>query len=308
MPMSARSSNRNGTKVIWIGIHTSEGTSYGARGLRDATWWEGSSHAVSDDKELLDHNSGCVHPDRAAWTLRSGNPRSVNIEQVSYAKWSRSEWLNNHMPMLRHTARWVADMSKRFNIPITYVGTRGVQNRSSGVIQHNDYTVGTGDGTHWDCGPNYPIDVVIDLAREFAGEKPPPPPPPVPVKEDDFMPYREWPKADKDALLEDVKKWSIANLEVKIHGSGADGKGFDTEPLQSAVYRLSRMEATLGAQQSLLKTLLAEEDVDVKQLAADLAPLISADVSAQLGENTTLSAEELTAATEEGVRNALRSL
>ncbi len=187
MPMSARSSSRNGATVRWIGLHTSEGTSYGARGLRDATWWEGSSHAICDDEELLDHHSGCVHPDRYAWTLRSGNPKSVNIEQVAFAKWSRDEWLNNHMPMLRNTARWVADMHARFpNIPIIYIGTQGVRDNAFGVIQHNDYTQGTGDGTHWDCGPGYPIDVVIDLARDIANPVPLPTPVP-PTEEDDPM-------------------------------------------------------------------------------------------------------------------------
>ncbi len=193
MPMSARSSSRNGATVRWIGIHTSEGTSYGARGLRDATWWEGSSHAISDDKELLDHNSGCVHPDRYAWTLRNGNPKSVNIEQVAYAKWSRDEWLNNHMPMLRNTARWIADMAARFNIPITYIGTQGVRDNAFGVIQHNDYSVGTGDGTHWDCGLGWPVDVVIDLAREFANPSPVPVPVPTRRKASTMFLYRRNP-------------------------------------------------------------------------------------------------------------------
>lgn len=176
MPMSSRRSSRYGTKCVWIVLHTSEGTSHGARGLRDATWWEGSSHAISDDKELLDHRSGCVDPAYGAWTLRNGNPCSVNIEQVAYAKWSRSDWLDNHMPMLRFTAQWIADMAQRFDIPITYIGTQGVRDKRAGVIQHNDYTQGAGDGSHWDCGPGYPIDVVIDLARDYANPKPAPTP------------------------------------------------------------------------------------------------------------------------------------
>lgn len=166
-PMSQRSQDRRGTRVIWIALHTSEGTSYDAAGLRDAAWWVGSSHAISDTTTLLDHRHGCVHPDRASWTLRDGNNRSVNIEQVGMAEWSRDTWLTRRS-QLELTARWIADMSKRFDIPITYVGIDGVRDRRPGVIQHNDYTVGAADGDHWDCGPGYPIAVVIELAREIA--------------------------------------------------------------------------------------------------------------------------------------------
>ncbi len=164
MGITDRSSSRNGARVIWIALHTSEGGGT-ARQLRDADWWVGSSHAICDNTELLTPAEGCVPYERGSWTLRNGNARSVNIEQIGYAKWTRDYWLTERMPQLRHTARWVADLAARFRIPLTYIGTQGVRDGRPGVIQHNDYSQGTGDGTHWDCGPGYPVDVVIDMAR-----------------------------------------------------------------------------------------------------------------------------------------------
>jgi hypothetical protein len=35
------------------------------------------------------------------------------------------------------------------------------------VCQHND--LGAGGGGHWDCGPSFPIDYVLDLARGGSG-------------------------------------------------------------------------------------------------------------------------------------------
>lgn len=164
MTVASRSESRDGTAVIWLAVHTTEGGGT-ARDLLNAPWWQGSSHAICDNAELLTPADGCVPYDRASWTLRNGNKRSENIEQIGYASWSREYWLANRMPQLRHTARWLRDRAAARGIPLDYIGIDGVRAGRAGVIQHNDYSKGTGDGTHWDCGPGYPIDVVMDMAR-----------------------------------------------------------------------------------------------------------------------------------------------
>ncbi len=164
MSVASRSSSRNGAAVIWIGLHTTEGGGT-ARDLLNADWWTGSSHAIVDNTTLLTPADGCVPYDRGAWTLRNGNAKSENIEQVGYASWSRDYWLANRMPQLRLAASWVHERSIARGIPLEYIGIAGVQQNRRGIIQHNDYSKGTGDGTHWDCGPGYPTDVVMNLAR-----------------------------------------------------------------------------------------------------------------------------------------------
>ncbi len=113
------------------------------------------------------------------------------------------------------------------------------------------------------------------------------------------MPYREWPKADKDAMLVDIKRWAVSNVPVKTWG------GKEEEPLTTSLWRLGRIEATLGAQQSLLKALLADSKVDVDALATALAPLLVGSMDL---EQSKLTTEELTAATEAGVRQAFSNL
>lgn len=202
--MALRRESRDGTPVIWLCLHTSEGGGT-ARELRDADWWEGSSHAISDMRELLTVTQGCVDPAFAAWTLRNGNHRSENIEQIGQAKWTREHWLTERMPQLRLTAQWLAARSKARGIPLSYVGVAGVRNRQPGVIQHNDYSVGTGDGDHWDCGPGYPIDVVVGMARDIAAGRAPaashtiPSTPVQPKKEEDMF------NEDDRRLLREVK-------------------------------------------------------------------------------------------------------
>ncbi len=292
MPMSSRRSNRNGTKVIWIGLHTSEGPDRpnvnDAAGLRDATWWEGSSHAICDNEALLDETSGCVDPAWGAWTLRDGNPRSVNIEQIGYAGRSRAEWLNDFYPTIERAAQWVARMSKWFDIPITYIGIDGVRDSRAGVIQHNDYTQGTGDGTHWDCGSGYPIDVLIDLARDIAGGTPAPPPP-LPVEDDMF--------SDSDrALLQYVKDQLgiVAPIKYyKVNSAGAAVRCASNDPAAIHEQVLSTLDGSylaskLGTQSTTLAQILAKpaaelSDEDVAAIVAAIPDDIATRVADELG-------------------------
>jgi hypothetical protein len=157
-----KSSSRNGARVIWIVIHTAEG----ARDVDDLQAFferstNSSSHAGADDEKL---EEGWVPYELAAWTLRSGNRFSDNLELCGFADWTRAEWLQ-HMGMLTHAGRWIRSRCLARGIPIVKIGPSDVDFDRPGVIGHHDYTLGTGDGTHWDPGPGFPWDVVMAIAR-----------------------------------------------------------------------------------------------------------------------------------------------
>ena len=164
----AQSSSRQGATVLWITIHTAEGPTDAYptdpnRGSGSAqsllTFFTGktdrSCHAIADDDVLLDN---LVPYDRAAWTLRNGNPRSDNLEMCGLASWSRDEWLT-HKGMLELAAKWVASRLKARGLPDRRLTIAQVADRSmAGYMDHNTYTQASGDGTHWDVGPNFPWD------------------------------------------------------------------------------------------------------------------------------------------------------
>jgi hypothetical protein len=156
-------SSRHGARVIWVVVHTAEG----ARTVDSLAAWfnrEGSNasaHALADDNEI---NDAFVPYSLAAWTLRGGNTRSDNLELCGFADWTRDEWLQ-HMGMLRLAAGWIRTRCLERGIPIVKIGPADVAAGRPGVIGHVDYTEGTGDGTHWDPGPNFPWDLVMAMAR-----------------------------------------------------------------------------------------------------------------------------------------------
>lgn len=166
--MAFKSSSRNGARVIWIAVHTAEGATTAAnlKAYFDRASTQASSHAIADDNVLWE---ALVPYDRASWTLRNGNPKSDNLEITGFAKWSRAEWLQ-HMGMLRNTAQWIRNRCRARGIPMVKLSPADVRAGKAGVIGHVDYTNGTGDGTHWDPGPNFPWDLVMQMANGQDGE------------------------------------------------------------------------------------------------------------------------------------------
>ena len=173
------SSSRNGARVLWVVLHTTEGILTVA-GLRAWTAWPGSSHASADAAGVLADGApdGFVDYSRAAWTLRNGNPYSDNCELCGFAGWTRAQWLERPL-LLRRAAEWLARRCRARGIGrpvrLTLAQIRG--RTALGVIDHGDYTDATGDGSHWDVGDGFPWDVVLaDAARIMAGQDPAPAP------------------------------------------------------------------------------------------------------------------------------------
>lgn len=167
MSMRARSESRNGARVRVLAVHTTEGIMR-AVDLRAWKSWPGSSHAAADDTGVLldGAGDGFVDHDRAAWTLRSGNCWSENIELCAMASWTRAQWLAR-AELLDRCAYWLAVRAIARDIPLVKLTPAQYRAGGSGVIGHHDHTVGYSDGTHWDPGPGFPWDVVLELAVAY---------------------------------------------------------------------------------------------------------------------------------------------
>lgn len=172
------SSSRNGAAVRCLALHTSEGaaTVGQLRAFFDASG-KASSHASADSTGALADGAagGFVDYANKAWTIRNGNAWTDNIELCGYASWSRVQWLA--VPkLLEACATWLARRSRARGIPLVHLTVDQLRQGRSGVIDHDDYSDATGDGTHWDVGENFPWDVVIPRAIALAGGSPPPAP------------------------------------------------------------------------------------------------------------------------------------
>lgn len=168
--MGIPSSSRGGTKARLVAVHTAESarTATSLRSYFDRTE-SASSHVAIDATTTLE----MVPRSRAAWTLRNGNPYSVNAELCAFAAWSRADWLStgtvqgcaNPRKIVSRAAAWARRECLALGIPMVKLSPADVRAGKAGIIGHHDYTVGMRDGSHWDPGPNFPWDIFMAEVR-----------------------------------------------------------------------------------------------------------------------------------------------
>jgi hypothetical protein len=160
-------SSRGGAGVRLIVLHTAEGaTTIESLGNFFASSSAGvSSHVGVDDK--LGKVGEYVTRGNKAWTAANANPVAVQAELCGFASWSDSTWRNSHANMLNNAARWIAEESGKFGIPITKLSASQAQGSGRGVCQHRD--LGAWGGNHSDCGNGFPMDYVLSMAVDMFG-------------------------------------------------------------------------------------------------------------------------------------------
>ena len=161
---SPNHSPRGTRPVRLVILHTAEGArtvqSLGSYFANPAS--QVSSHVGIDDQAVGQY----VAYEQECWSTRSANPISDNAELCGFAAWTRDVWINQHMPMLRLAAQWVAERCRVRGIPVVKLTPSQVALGQSGVCGHVDWTVGMKDGTHTDPGAGFPWDVVMSLASQ----------------------------------------------------------------------------------------------------------------------------------------------
>jgi len=155
-------SSRGGSAVRLVVLHTAEG----ARTYQSLGSFFGSSRSQVSSHVGIDDTPNTigeyVKPSNKAWTAAAYNPVAIQAELCGFASWKPSDWAD-HQTMLRNTAAWIAEECARYGLPIVKLTASQAQSGGRGICQHVD--LGAGGGGHWDCGPSFPMDTVIAMAK-----------------------------------------------------------------------------------------------------------------------------------------------
>jgi hypothetical protein len=176
-----------------------------------------------------------------AWAQASYNGVAVSIVYCTpsgaSSGWSRATWMSK-TPMLTSAGRLTGEICKRFNIPLVQLTNSQAQNYSSkGLCEHKNF--GVNGGNHHDCGPGFPMDEIIRIAR--GGSAPTPPKPPGPnwanlagAREDDYMSSiaeNPTPARPRDVaqlrLFADVGGQGATSIKVRVALHHTKDAGFD---------------------------------------------------------------------------------
>jgi len=111
-----------------------------------------NAHLVIDKEG----NTGQGAPfNKMCYHARGGNTNSIGIEQIGFARFGFVGWWARKQ-QLDKVARWLAYLSKTYNIPLVHSTTHG-------VCMHKDLPA----GGHSDPGAGYPIGRVLDMAIKY---------------------------------------------------------------------------------------------------------------------------------------------
>ena len=165
-------SSRGGATVRLIVIHASEGAQTGAS---LGNFFANPSSGVSSHTGIDPTPNTCyeyVRRDQKAWTASSANPVAVQTELCTPSGASASFTAADWQPYLPNLAQWIKEESAAFGIPMVRLSPQQAQGSGRGVCEHAD--LGSWGGGHVDCGPNFPLDQVLQMA---GGSSPTPTPP-----------------------------------------------------------------------------------------------------------------------------------
>lgn len=151
------------TAVDLVVIHTAEAherpqTAENVAAFFAAPW---SSRASAHYTVDADSAVQSVHEKDVAWHAGPANGYSIGVEHAGFAKQTPAEWGDEYsQAMLERSAALVADVCKRYGIPVRKVSAEDLKAggaRRRGICGHLDVTNGlTGGRGHWDPGPNFP--------------------------------------------------------------------------------------------------------------------------------------------------------
>jgi hypothetical protein len=133
-----------------------------------------SYHYITDTESVIP-----VVPDGfVAYAAAGGNAQGLHICHPGRAGQSRDDWFDtNSSGMLEQVARWLADKSAEYDIPLNKLTTVQVARGAPGVCGHVEVSQAFGKSTHTDPGKGYPWDWVIDRARALRDPAPDTTPP-----------------------------------------------------------------------------------------------------------------------------------
>jgi hypothetical protein len=161
-------SSRNGQRILLMVIHSTEGTN--APGVSDLValggWFDNAASHVSSHGavDAAGNSARYVEDDRKAWTCAAFNGRSLNLEIIAKAAFSREWWLS-HRRGLREAARWLALWNKRHGVPLRKGAVSGRVVTRTGIVRHSE--LGAAGGGHRDPGPGFPLAYVLEKARYY---------------------------------------------------------------------------------------------------------------------------------------------
>lgn len=166
-------SSRGSAQIRLLVIHSAECSEVKTAAEALATWGgsaKGSWHVACDNDSI----TVSVPDVFKAFHAGRVNAYSIGIEQAGKASQTAEQWDDEYSRgVIQNTARVVAWKSKIHGIPLRFVDAAELFKQHMvggawGVTTHAECSKAFSvTGGHWDPGPNYPMNRMLELAEEI---------------------------------------------------------------------------------------------------------------------------------------------
>ncbi|NUP06849.1 MAG: hypothetical protein HOW73_12425 [Polyangiaceae bacterium] len=159
-----------GAAIDTIVLHSMEAVEKPETAERVAAWFAGPSAPKASAHYCVDSNSivQCVRDSHVAFHAPGVNQRSIGIEHAGYARQSAEDWGDAYsMTMLRRSARLVAELCRRYSIPIVLRDAAELQRGLGGITTHSAVSRAFRRSTHTDPGSGFPLEAYLAMVGEY---------------------------------------------------------------------------------------------------------------------------------------------
>ena len=157
----------SGRKIDVVVIHSMEIDESSSAAENCARWFQNpaakvSAHYCVDNDSIVQ----CVRDQDVAWHAPGANHNGIGIEHAGRARQTRTEWLDPYgQAMLDRSAALVADLCRRYGMPVTWLQPADLLAGKRGITSHNNVSRAFRRGTHWDPGSGFPSELYLRLVR-----------------------------------------------------------------------------------------------------------------------------------------------
>lgn len=160
---------RKPSDIYWIVIHSMESSEKPTVAEAVANWFSGPDAPRASAHFNIDNDSivQSVKVEQVAWHAPGANRHGIGLEHAGMAKQSRSDWFDEFSRAMleKQSVPLCAYLCRMWGVPAEFVDRNGLRAGRKGVTTHHEVSQAFGKSTHWDPGPNFPMDWYLDRVR-----------------------------------------------------------------------------------------------------------------------------------------------
>lgn len=156
-------------RIDWVVLHSAEIEERPNSAEALAAWLAGpqapraSWHFAADCDSVVQS----VREADIAWHAPGANRAGIGIEHAGFARQSAQQWLDSYSrPMLLRSARLVAHLCRKYELPVRFVGRQGLVKGERGITTHNEVSFAWRKTDHIDPGPHFPLEWYLGQVAE----------------------------------------------------------------------------------------------------------------------------------------------